>query len=380
MRNLLFGVATAAVALTFSPDTVRSALAASASAFFEATPFLFAGVLLAHVLRRRARLMEYLGCGCGVGPSARSLPAAAATWLVFGPAIAVARFLAALLVARILHRRTRIHEIHGDEAPNVLGELAGILQAALLAGAAMQFCAGFDPARISTVGSALVGAALGFSASPCGLGAVALAGALRARAPVAALAFLCVAGIIDLRALQRAPHGWAGHDTFAYALLAAALGIVACRHGDSLVHPAFAAALGCCACGALLCAVRHPRSRSSGARAAPLLMLFGALVGAPAPQYHATETTLENLFAGEHLTFTGVLARDAGASSVVRYAITCCRADAAPVAVQLEHPVPYPAGTWLRVDGRIESDHGNLRLVPQTTDRVAAPTDPFIYR
>ena len=239
---------------------------------------------------------------------------------------------------------------------------------------------GFDPARLSKIGSALVGAALGFTASPCGLGAVALAGALRVRAPVAAVAFLCVAGIIDLRALQRASHGWAGHDTFAYALLAAALGIVAWRHGDSLVHPAFTAALGCCACGALLCAVRHPRSRSPGARAAPLLMLFGALVGAPAPQYHATETTLENLFAGEHLTFTGVLARDAGTSSVVRYAITCCRADAAPVAVQLERSVPYPAGTWLRVDGRIESDHGNLRLVPQTTDRVAAPTDPFIYR
>ncbi len=262
----------------------------------------------------------------------------------------------------------------------MLGELAGILQAGLLAGAAMQFCAGFDPARLSKIGSALAGAALGFTASPCGLGAVALAGALRVRAPVAAVAFLCVAGIIDLRALQRASHGWAGHDTFAYALLAAALGIVAWRHGDSLVHPGFTAALGCCACGALLYAGRHPRSRSPGARAAPLLMLFGALVGAPAPQYHATETTLENLFAGEHLTFTGVLARDAGTSSVVRYAITCCRADAAPVAVQLERSVPYPVGTWLRIDGRIESDHGNLRLAPQRTDRVAAPTDPFIYR
>ncbi len=262
----------------------------------------------------------------------------------------------------------------------MLGELSGILPAALLAGAAMQFYAGFDPARLSKIASAMVGAALGFTASPCGLGALTLAGALRVRAPLVAAAFLCVAGIVDLRALRRASHGCAGHDTFAYALLATALGIVAWWHGDSLVHPAFAAALGCCACGALLCAVKHPRSRSPGARAAPLLMLFGALVGAPPPQYHATETTLANLFAGEHLTFTGALARDAGTSAVVRYAITCCRADAAPVAVQLDRSVPYPAGTWLRVDGRIKSVDGNLRLVPEAMDRVAAPTDPFIYR
>lgn len=380
MRNLLFGVAAAALAITFSPETVRSALAASASAFFEATPFLFAGMLLSRLLQRRSRVVDFIGCGCGRGPSARSLPAAGATWLVFGPAVAIARYLAALLVAAILYRRTQRHEIHSDDGSNLLGELAGILPAAVLAGAAMQICAEFDPARLSKIGNVMVGAALGFTASPCGLGAVALAGALRVRAPMAAVAFLCVAGILDLRALQRASHESAADDAFAYALLAAALGIVAWRHGASLVHPAFAGALGCCACVALVCAARHRRARSTYARAAPILMLIGALVGAPPPQYNATETTLTNLFAGEHLTFTGALARDARSSAVVRYAITCCRADAAPIAIRLDRSLPYSAGTWLRVDGRIESVDSNLRLVPQMVERVAAPTDPFIYR
>ncbi len=203
MRNVLFGTATVALAITFSPDTVRSALAASASAFFEATPFLFAAALLSHLLRRRCALIEHLGCGCGRGPSARSLPGAAATWLVFGPGVAIVRYLAALLVARILHRCRENYEMHAGEASNLLGELAGLLPAAVLAGVALQVCAAFDPARFPKVAHAIAGAALGFSASPCALGAVAVAGALRVRAPVAAVAFLCVAGIVDLRALQR---------------------------------------------------------------------------------------------------------------------------------------------------------------------------------
>lgn len=366
--------------MTFSPDTIRSALAAAASAFFEATPFLFAGVLLSRLLRRRVRIIEHLGCGCGPGPSARSLPATAAAWLVFGPVIAVARYAAALLVAAMLRRRAEQPPLGDDEGSHLLGELAAVLPAAVLAGAVMQLCADFDPARLTTAGNALLGAALGFTAAPCGLGAVALAGALRVRAPIAALAFLCVAGIVDVRALRRASHSECGHDALAYALLAIALGIVAWRRGDALVHPAFAAALACCACAALVCASAYRRCRCAAARTAPALMLLGALIGAPPPQYHATETTLTDLFPGERVTFTGALARDASASAVVRYAITCCRADAAPVAVRLDRTPPYPAGTWLRVDGRIEGVRGNLRLVTDAVERVAAPIDPFIYR
>ena len=297
--------------MTFSFETLRSALAAAASALFEATPFLFAGVLLSRVLRRRVRIIEHLGCGCGPGPSARSLPATAAAWLVFGPVIAIARYVAAMLVAAMLRRRAE-HPPLGDETPHLLDELAAVLPAAVLAGAVMQVCAGFDPARLTTAGNALLGAALGFTAAPCGLGAVALAGALRVRAPIAALAFLCVAGIVDVRALRRVSHSGCGHDALAYALLAIALGIVAWRRGDALVHPAFAAALACCACAALVCAAAYRRCRGAAARTAPALMLLGALAGAPPPQYHATETTLTDLFPGERVTFTGALARGAG--------------------------------------------------------------------
>ena len=109
-------------------------------------------------------------------------------------------------------------------------------------------------------------------------------------------------------------------------------------------------------------------------------MLAGALLGAAPPQYRATETTLTDLFAGERLTFTGALARDGNASAVVRYAITCCRADAAPVAVRLDRSPPFPTGTWLRVAGSVENVNGELRLITTRIERIAPPTDPFIYR
>ncbi len=255
-----------------------------------------------------------------------------------------------------------------------------MVPAALLAGAAMQLFAAFDPAHLSPIGDALLGVALGFTAAPCGLGAIALAGALRARAPIAAAAFLCVAGIVDLRALRSRSREGPGHDAFAYALLAVALGIVAARHGDALVHPAMAAPLACCASVALLYAFAHRRERCAAARLAPCLMLAGALVGAAPPQYRATETTLTDLFAGERLTFAGALVHDGAASAVVRYAITCCRADAAPVAVRLARAPRIPAGTWLRVSGRVETSDGELRLVAERIDRIAPPSDPFIYR
>jgi hypothetical protein len=362
-----------------SPDAMRSALATSASALFEAMPFLLAGLLLARLLHGRAEIVEHLGCGCGRGPSARSLPSAAATWLVFGPIVALVRYLGALLAARLLYRELRSE--HGeDEDVRLLGELASVLPAALVAAVAMQGFASFNLARISPIENALVGAALGFTTAPCGLGTVAIAGALRIRAPVAAAAFLCIAGIVDLRALRRTrPHSL-GHDAFAYVVLATALAIVAARNGGALVHPRFAPALAFCSCATLLFAVIYRQCRSPGARVAPMLMLVGALLGAPPPQYHATETTLSDLFAGEHLTFTGALERERGASAVVRYAITCCRADAAPIAVRLDRALPYAAGTWLRVDGRVEKTDDDFRLMPTSIERVPAPADPFIYR
>jgi hypothetical protein len=376
MRTLLYAAATLALATTISPDAVRSALAAAASALFEATPFVFAGAIFSSLFRRCDGLVPYLGCGCGCGPGARSVPAAAATWLLFGPAIAVARFLAALAAARIF----RAPIVHANAPPEPLRELAGILPAAILAGAAMQIGAVFDLARLSPAAAAAVGAALGFAAAPCGLGAVALGGALRIHAPWAAGAFLCIAGIADVRAFSHGRQTRADDDAFGYVLLAVALAIVASRHGDALVHPLFTIALGCCACAALLFAFLRRRVSCASARLGPALMLAGALVGAPPPEYRATETTLTDLFPGEQLTFSGALAREGTASAIVRYAITCCRADAAPIAVRLDRTPLYPAGTWLRVDGQIEVAASGVRLMARRIERIAAPSDPFVYR
>ncbi len=374
---MLYGGAALALALVSSPDAIRTALATSASALVEATPFVFAGVALGSVLRRCGSVVAHLGCGCSSGPSARSLPAAAATWLTFGPLVAAARYCAALLVARVVRARG---ETHDDERPYPLAELGAVLPAALMAGASAQLLGGLDPARLSPLAGAAIGAALGFCAAPCGLGAIALAGALRVHAPVAAAGFLCIAGIVDLRALRRRSHAQSDHDALAYALLAAACAIVAWRHGDALVHPALALPIWGCAAAALFCAARYRRRQCAIARIAPGLMLAGALIGAPPPAYHATETTLAELFPGESLSFAGTLTCENHACALVRFAITCCRADATPVVVRLSAAPRYPLGSWLRATGRIDDVRGEPRLVAQSIRRIAPPLDPFIYR
>jgi hypothetical protein len=340
---------------------------------------LLLGYLLSRALGDRA-LLPLLGCGCTPGPAARSLPAAAATWLIFGPATAAARLGAALAVAFAFGPLSRAHpEEHGKGG--LLSDLQSLLPSALLAGAAIQLSAWVEPAKFSPALQLAAGALLGFVSSPCALGAVAVAAAFHARAPLTADAYLCVAGIVDVRALaRRRERGRGSHDAFSYVLLALALGIVAGRHGAELVHPAIAPALaiGCAAVVAF--GARHRTSQTAGLRFAPALMFASALLTAPPPRYHATETTLGDLFPGERLSFMGALSREAGNAALVRYAITCCRADAAPVVIRLTSVPPYSAGTWLRIDGVIETRDGASRLSAQRVVRVAPPADPFVYR
>ncbi|MGB8519230.1 MAG: hypothetical protein WCD38_03625, partial [Candidatus Tumulicola sp.] len=112
----------------------------------------------------------------------------------------------------------------------------------------------------------------------------------------------------------------------------------------------------------------------------PALMLAGALVAVPPPAYIATETTLAGAFPGERVTFTGTLVRQSHAAALVRYAITCCRADAAPVVVRLSKTPAFGAGTWLRADGNVAIVAGEPQLVARRIDRIAPPADPFTYR
>jgi hypothetical protein len=300
----------------------------------------------------------------------------------FGPLVAVARFAAATLVARVVRRRdlTGSRDFNVAE-PYLLGELGAMFPAVLVAGATAPVLAQFNPATIPLLGNVLAGALFGFFAAPCGLGAIAMAAALRVHAPAAATAFLCVAGIVDLRALRAMhSHRNLGHDSLAYFMLAAATAFVAWKRGDALVHPAFSIALWISAGTALVLAIVHARRLSAPARAAPAVMLAGALIGAPAPSYHATQTSLTDLFAGERISFTGTLACDRADCAIVRYAITCCRADAAPIAIRLDPPPRRFAGEWLRIDGCIEDLNGDLRLIPDRIQEIAPPNDPFIYR
>ena len=366
VRRALLPTATAVV-LFLSPETVRSALAATGERAF----------------RSRLRFSSR-----NADPARFSEPLQRSdTWAVAAAAdLRLARFprrpqLALAFGPRwrwTFRRRRRgrafLRIAYVWEAPRVrrprsshslLGELAALLPAALTAGAAMQLTAWLD---LSTLPSPLLlagGALLGFAAAPCGLGAVAIAGALRVRAPLAAIAFLCVAGIVDARTLGSSSRSHAGeHDALAYALLALALGIVASHHGDALVHPAIAGALGLCAVAAATCAGLHRKRQNARMRPAPLIMLLSALIAAPPPAYRATETTVTDLFPAERLTFTGVLSRDAHAAALVRYAVTCCRADAAPVVVRLTRPPAFAPGTWLRVDGVVESRSGEPAAGP----------------
>jgi hypothetical protein len=369
-----------AAALLTSPGAADAVLAAAAGALVESAPFLLAGAVAARFAGRHAGWIAYAGCGCGQGPSARSLPAAAATWLVFGPAVALARLAAGIAVARLGRGRFPAG-CAGHGEPGLLTGLSAVLPAALAAGVLSQALPLLQGGRIPPVLQAAAGAALGFAA-PCALGTVALAGSLRAHAMPAAAALLCVAGIADLRALRRFhAHEGPAHDAFAYALLAVALGIVALRHGDALVHPALAFVVGACAVGTALLAIVHRTRSHPRLRAAPAFMLLGALIAAPPPAYRATETTLADLFAGERLRFTGRLTEDGRNAALVRYAITCCRADASPVVVRLLRSPHAAPGTWLYAAGTIApSPNGDLRLNATKLHPVAPPTDPFIYR
>jgi hypothetical protein len=257
-----------------------------------------------------------------------------------------------------------------------LDDLAALLVAALFAGCASQLAAYVDARTLLPWIAVAAGLALGFLAAPCALGAVAIGAALHARSPQASAAFLCVAGIVDVRALFGRRAERANADATAYLTLAIGLTLVAIRHGDALVRPAIAPLLASCAVIAFACAVRNRGAREPKARWAPAIMLAGALVTAPPPAYTATETTLGDIFAGERLDFTGRLTRNGSSAALVRYAITCCRADAAPVVVRLREAPRLPVGTWVRASGSV----AEIRLSTTHLEAVAPPADPFIYR
>lgn len=350
---------------------VTALLVTSAATLLESAPFLVAGSVRGQHGRYR-RMAPYLGCGCGTGPSARSLPAAVATWLVFGPAIACFRFVMATAIERT---RTRAS---CERSPGLLVQLHATLPCAAASAALALIGSAIIPPHAAPVAMFAIGAVAAFIAAPCGVGSVAIAGVLRSISPALSLGFIFVAGTVDIRAWLNAHHDDDAHDVLAYLLCGAACAITAARGGAGLIHPALGWALWPAAlcCGAL--AVAHRQRQRPYLVIAPAIMLAGCILVSDPPAYHATQTTLAGGFAGENLDFTGVATQTAGATTLVRYAITCCRADAAPIVVRLELRVPGLHG-WVHARGTLVERTG-LRLRVRSLQAIAEPADPFVYR
>ncbi|HTU71871.1 MAG TPA: hypothetical protein VMF11_16325 [Candidatus Baltobacteraceae bacterium] len=366
----------AAVALAaIAPQTLMLFLASAAGIVLESLPYLAFATAIAPFSGRHAHaLVAYLGCGCTGGPSARSIPAAIATAALFGLPAAFARVAAASFVAR--RARRCAHAESGD----LLGEVHRLAPAALLAAAAAAFVPMLPLRVLPPVALFTAGALLGAIVSPCALGGIALAASLRAPEPLAAAGVLCTAGILDVYALRSPRAHGAARDRWAYVLLALVCALVAGRGGASLVHPRLAVPLALCALFCLYAAWRERAKPSASFRLLPALLLAVAVAGAPAPVYRATETTLADAFPGEHVDFTGVAVSSRTVSALVRYAIVCCRADAAPVALALDRNVARFNGRWLHASGALESHDGMLRLRVEHLAPVPPPSDPFVYR
>lgn len=356
---------------------VTALLVTSAATLFESAPFILAAALLTQTpLRWNARMNAYLGCGCGAGPSARSLPAAAATWLVFGPLVAGARLAGAMLVNHLQRESHACNHAH----TSLLHELQLIGPVALTGASAALFLPAIAGFHASPAVSFAAGGLAAFVMAPCALGAIGFAATLRTITPAAAVGFLCIAGIVDLRAWLRRGTANGTHDVLAYALFALACAIVAVHRGGGLVHPKLALALWPCAAAGVYAAYRFRTQRCPRLRIIPALMLAGATLAAPLPAYHATETTLADAFAGERVDFTGVLTRTSGTATLVRYAITCCRADAAPIVVRLLTAPRQSLHGWMHARGVLVARGNDLRLRADALTPVDTPADPFVYR
>jgi hypothetical protein len=367
-------VAAALACAALDPALVENVLASAAGIVLECLPYLCASALLAPLLGKRAHvLLAYAGCGCGTA-GARSIPAAlAAAWL-FGPWIAIARLAAASLVAFRRDDGPHVHRI------SLAGGVVGLAPHAALAAIATLAVPDLlhVPTQAPLVQIAL-GCAFGLFASPCALGGVALAASMHVHAPLAAYAVLATAGVVHLP-LKQSHVEHSREDPRAYLLLACAGALVAFQGGGGFVHPKLGAALLACVPVCAHAAWKSRTSRSTLAVAIAFALLLVVVVGAPRPSYRATETTLSDAFAGEAIDFTGQYVRDGLNAAIERDAITCCRADAAPVSLSLAAPLNARPGDWLRVTGTLVQSNDGLVLRVRNLARIAPPSDPFIYR
>jgi hypothetical protein len=361
MRPALFVAAILALAALVPPSSAFSLLASCASVLVEALPWI-----------ALERIAPFLGCGCGRA-GARAVPVAILAWVAFGPAVAIARFAAALVVAKTIVRE------HDHRPRSAIEELYALLPSAALASVILHVASGSAMPQNPVV-QLVMGAAMGFVGAPCALGGIALAASLHTHAPIACAAVLCISGVIDARTLLRLRDRPLGENGFAEGALALVCAIVAFRHGAQLVHPLLTAPLGV---ASVVFAWRAGQRRwrpPNRECIVPAIVMTALIIGAPVPDYRATETTLAEAFPGERVRFTGILVKSEDGAALVRYAITCCRADAQPVVLRLASTPAFPARTWLSVDGSLVRRRERLALEPGSITAVAPPNDPFVYR
>ena len=265
-----------------------------------------------------------------------------------------------------------------DPLRDLIAALPGAAGGTLLAGLLAAHPAGLEAWPLACGLGLLAGWLM-----PCTSGAIALAAALRHVVPAASAGILLSAGIIPRRWLGMGLVPWrlfaawfmrlnsstqwrrhcraaadnicaeiegdhaadcgtsagygASTDRWALGGVGLACGWLVARGGAGFVHPRLVPLV---AAGCVLALARLPlalRSRSiSGVLVVPGVLLTALVFGSPVPSTSADETTLDGAYAGERVSFIGTATRRNGATVLVRYAITCCRADAMPVALRLD--------------------------------------------
>ncbi len=370
----------------------------TAGTLFESVPFVLAVSVFPGRLVRSAAALVGCGCGSAAGPGALSLPAAALCWAIFGPWVAAARFGAALVLqwrdsrrdARERGEASASRCGHERAAADPLADLWSIAAPAfalavatsLLRGASLP---GWSRGHPVLLGIAEFGAGLaGGAFSPCVTSAVALAGMLRGDAPAAAAGLLVSAGLVPR--LRSAGGGmargrFAVRDArFGLALVAIACAGLAMRGGSGFVHPRLLPLEWLAPAAAIAVLARQARTGARFAAVAPAAMLAALVLGSPLPAGTAGGSTLDGLYPGEAVVFSGAASSRRGGVTLVRYAITCCRADATAVLVPTDLVLRVPPETWLAVRGVVANGTEGVYLRVSSWRRIARPSDPFLYR
>jgi hypothetical protein len=382
--------ALAALSLTLPPPLLHAALASAAGTTFEATPFVLAALFLRSP--RTRRLAALASCGCGALPGALALPAVALCWLSFGPLVALLR-VAAAAAGLALHRPTSTRATR--TCPDPPAELETIAFAAFASALACDALRTASP-HAGPLETALLFAAGAFAGivSPCASAAVATSAGLRGTSAAAAAGLLATAGILPPGILSSVlsrcrfpwPHDSAsparGDGRINYALLGFACIMLVAGGRGGFVHPRLLPANALAAATCLYLTLRRAAALRTSASIALPLALAGALVaGSPLPRSEVDATNLADAYPGASVRFTGTAQRRGTRSMLVRYAITCCRADASPVALRTERRLEVRDGTWIEASGTLERDsRGEFVLRTGTWREIAPPADPFMYR